>query len=395
MNLPTTMMMSKRGKQRNRTWWTRERVLLGLQRFYKDFGFTPTDQAKYMHHQQFTGRDPYGRKSNLGWHQKYPSHASIAKYFATMREAWTAAGFDVDRSFEEWTAMEDWFVLESVGILPRSEVAEILKRTGPAIKRRLYDLGDIRSYNRWGITLTHAEKLMGLPAAVLRKYLDLGIIPYLKGNKLYYLNPADLLKVDEIDWGKPVNPELDQLIRKAVAQRLAKMAKFGPAWRDHEIYKFNKTRERYTGRIKNPRKSAFAKILPPVPNDLVAGDWVTITTKVKHMMSDAARDRVGLIKAIIYSPQRNEKADGTRRSCWTARVEFPKLRQLTDTKAKRIHYSIPLDCLERAAAPVIPPAELSQHPDAIKGRARKKRGEFDRRLKRIRERVEEFRADLT
>lgn len=362
------MLKRRRGQQGRREWWTRERVILGLQRFYEDRGYCPLSTEEYNAATAYTGRDPAGRQSLLPHHKRYPSFYAVLKFFKTFRSAWSAAGCDVDRAFEEWTAIEDWFVLETVGIMPRSEVAEILKRSMPAIKRRLYDLGEIRSYNRWGITLTHAEKLMGLSQQVVRKYLDHGIIPYLKGNKLYYLNPADLLKVEEMDWSKPVDPELEQLIRAAVAQRVCKMLKFGPAWRDHEVYKFNKTKERFGGRVKNPRQSAFTRELPPMPNDLKTGEWVAPSKPLTSMRHPGKR--VGVIKAIKFSVQRGQQRDGTYRSCWVARVEFPKIRTITNEKDTRIKWTIPLDVLVRAEPPNPEPRPLSDHPEAVKGRQR-------------------------
>jgi hypothetical protein len=384
-----------RGAKRAR-FWTRERVLLGMQRFYKEFGFCPTDQGKYAEHQQFTGRHPLtGKRSNLGWHQKYPSSNTILGYFATMREAWTAAGFDIDRTNEEWTQMEDWFVLESVGILFREEVAKILKRTAPAIKRRLYDLGDIRSYNRWGITLNKAAQLMKLTDALFRKYIDCGIIPFFRGCRLIYLNPADLLKIEEFDWSAAdINPELDRVVRAAVAQRICKMLKFGQAWRDHEIYKIQKTRERYTGRIRNPRKSVFVKDYPAMPADLDIGDWVRTTGPCRSMQTEVGK-RFGRIETIYYSWQRVKRYDGTLRATWVAMVEFPKIRTITGQKDDRIRYAIPLDMLQRVEEPKPTPKPPSMHPIAIKGRERIARGEYTARQKRIRERVESFKADLT
>lgn len=385
-------MSRKFGRQfltRKTKWWTRDPVIAGLQRYYADFGMTPTDQGKYAVHQQHTGFDPSGKKSNLGWHQKYPSYASVFNYFGSMREAWRAAGFETDHSFEEWSPMEDWFVLESVGILPRTEVAEILKRSGPAIKRRLYDLGDIRSYNRWGITLTHAATLMGLSQAVMRKYLDYGVIPYMRGVKLYYLNPADLLKVEEFDWTGKVDPELEMLVRNAVAQRICKMLSFGASWRDHEVYKFERTKERFRGRIKNPRTSAFNKDNPKPPNDLEVGDWVRTTGKVRSMQTEVG-NRVGVIKELYYSWQRVKRYDGTNRAAWVAMVEFPKIRTITNEKDRRIKYSVPLDFLERTEKPEPEPVPLSMHPEAIRGRQR-----FAKAVKHARERFTEIRSELT
>ncbi len=379
-------MPQGKGMRRRRVWWTRDRVILGLQRFYADFKFCPLATCEYHERVVGTGRTPDGRPTNLGHLQKYPSFAAILKFFKTFRQAWTAAGFDVDRAWEEWTAMEDWFVLESVGILPRSEVAKILKRSAPAIKRRLYDLGDIRSYNRWGITVSHAEQLTGMSRSVICRYLDYGIIPYLRGNKLIYMNPADLLKIEEIDWSRPVNPELDSMIRAGLAQRIAKMLKFGHAWRDHEVYKFHKKAEPFTGRIKNPRTSAFAAALPEPPNDLNPGDWVTPSKPLAHMKHGAG-NRIGVIKAVLYSVQNVARKDGTHRPCWVARVEFPKIRTITDEKSDRIKWTIPLDALIHAEQPVPAPKPLSMHPEAVRGRKRVKAGQLERRRQRLHERV--------
>lgn len=350
-------------------WWNRERVIAGLKRFYADFGCCPPSSDKYGALAQFNGVDPAtGKHSNLGWHQKYPSWSTVRNHFASFRQAWVAAGFadEVDRSFEEWSADEDWFILESVGILPRSEVAAYIKRTGPAIKRRIYDLGDIRHNNRWGIAVSRAEQLLGISQTTIRKYLDCGIIPYLRGNKLLFLNPADLLKVEEVDWSKPVKPELDAMIRAAIAQRIAKMAKYGSSWRDHEVYKFHIVKERFTGRVKS-RKSAFAKDWPEPPNDLAVGDWISATKPLKHMLTGAG-NRVGLIKALHYSPTGNKRIDGTQRACWVARVEWPKIRTITNETDRRIRWTVPLDCLIRAEPPEIEAKVLMMTPRAVRGR---------------------------
>ncbi|MCI0524316.1 MAG: hypothetical protein L0Y75_03550 [Acidobacteria bacterium] len=116
-------------------WWTWERVLEGLRRFYRDFGFAPTATAEYQTRQQFTG------KSNTGVGNPYPSSYGVLKYFSTFREAWTAAGIETDRAWEAWTPEEDWFLAEGAGVFSRKELAEALGRSPNAVHRRLYDLG--------------------------------------------------------------------------------------------------------------------------------------------------------------------------------------------------------------------------------------------------------------
>ena len=374
-------------RTRSRKWWNKERIIDALQRFHRDFGYCPTASEDYAKHSEHTGRDPYGRPSNLGWHQKYPSFATVLNHWPTFRQAWKAAGFDIGNENEEWSIMEDWFILESLGVMYREEVAEILGRTAPAVKRRIYDLGEIRAYNRWGITLSAASRLLKVDATVFRKYMECGIIPYFKGIKLIYINPADLLKVEEIDWLEPQVPELDAVIRKAVAQRICKMLKFGTSWRDHEIYKIQKTRE-HAGRIRLGRKAVFLKDAPQPPNSLSKGDWVRASGKTAKGVD--LTDRYGRIESVWFSWQKVKRFDGTRRACWVARVEFPKLRTITGGKAQRIRCTVPLDALHPSEDPPVPPKPASQHQEAVRGRERIAAGEYDRRRKRIRDRLADF-----
>jgi hypothetical protein len=76
----------------------------------------------------------------------------VLRYFATFRAAWAAAGVEVGRSEEAWTALEDWYLREGAGLISRAELARDLRRTPDAVHRRLYDLG-LHSYQRWGWTL--------------------------------------------------------------------------------------------------------------------------------------------------------------------------------------------------------------------------------------------------
>ena len=368
-------------------YWTRKEVLRGLKRFYADFGECPTYHG-YLEKSQFSPRhNKQGSPDPNGAYGKYPSFLVIRKYFQTMREAWTAAGFDMDRHWEAWSPDEDWFILESVGVLPRTEVSEYIKRTVPAIKRRLYDLGRTNSKNRWGMSVNRAAQLLGVIGGhVISKYFDYGIIPYFRGNKQIYINPADLILVREIDWSKPVNPELEDLMRRAFVQRILKIIRFGAGWRSKEIYTFQKKKDYLAKRIKSPRESAFAKDLPAPPNDLETGDWVTLKIRIRQV----AEGRRGVIKGIYYSPQKQPRTDGTRRTCWIASVEFPKIKRFTKEGENRIRYNLPLDALEKTGKPDVEPKPLSMHPDAVRSRQR-----FKKHLARAGKRFDEIRGELT
>ncbi|HLM61149.1 MAG TPA: hypothetical protein VK308_10110, partial [Pyrinomonadaceae bacterium] len=268
---------------------------------------------------------------------------------------------------------------------PRNEVAEILKRTVPAVKRRLYDLGRITANTRWGMSVSRAETLMRVPGQMLNRYIKHGVIPVFRGHKNIYLNPADLLKVQEFDWtAEEINPELEKEVRRALNQRLVKILKFRENWRDREIYK-SETKKVYHGRIKNPRKSALLENTPQPPNELKSGDWV----KVIERFEQIADGRIGVIKTVHFSWQKVERKDGTRRACWMATVEFPKLRTITGEKDRRIRYGIPLDCLELTEKPAIE-KPLKQTPEAIRSRQR-----FKIHIARAENRFQEIKSQLT
>lgn len=364
-------MTTKRLQHNHRAaYWTRERVILGLRRFVKDFGFMPTGTVEFHEKRKFTGRSMDGRLSLKAWHQKYPSTYGVGKFFKTMRDAWKAAGFDIDQGYQEWSPMEDWFVIETVGILPREEVARYTKRTVPAVKRRLYDLGRFTAHTRWGIPLSKAAHELGVSEAIVRRYLTHGLIPYFRGYKLIYLNPADLTKIVEVDWRRVKKP-FRELIRKALIQRALKILQFREEWRQHEIYKFQKQEGLFTKRISGPRTPSLVKERPPQPpNNLAVGDWVEVASET----SMGVTGRIGIIRAVHYSPLIDERRDGTKRKCWMARVEFPRLRRSAVSSDDRIRYSLPLDCLSRTVKPQVEPKPLSMHPEAIKGRRRFKRG---------------------
>lgn len=379
------MTYKKNSFRRNR-WWTRERVVAALKRFYEEYGFMPTCQDDYQERRKFTGIVRAGRVSTLGWEQKYPSAGTVLNYFPTMRAAWEAAGFECDRAYQEWSPIEDWFIIESCGILPRKETAELLRRSEFAVKRRLYDLGRITANTRWGISLTRAETLLKISQSVISRYIKHGIIPVFRGNKNIYLNPADLMKIEEFDWSRVSEfPELEAVVRKALIQRALKIIKFKSEWRKHELYKFQEKRV-YRGRIKNPRESVLLKHTPAPPNDLKVGDWVKVEDRYKQI----AAERVGIIKTLRYSWQKCRRIDGNKNACWMAFVEFPKLRKLAGENSRRIHYSIPLDLLMQVEAPEIPDKPLKQTPEAVKSRIR-----LQKYLEKAAERYAEIKPEIS
>jgi hypothetical protein len=181
-----------------RTWWTRDRVIAGLRRFHRDHDLAPTSTEEWHQITRLHGQ----RGGGHGGRRRYPSLYAVLRHFDTFRQAWAAAGIDVGRRQESWRELEDWYLREGLGLIPRTELARDLNRTPDAIHRRLYDLG-LHSYQRWGWTLHRVERVAQVPRHRLQTYLERGDLPYLRGSKCVYVDPADLVVVEEIDWQNP------------------------------------------------------------------------------------------------------------------------------------------------------------------------------------------------
>ncbi len=317
-------------KTRHReSWWTRARVIEGLQRFYRKFGQAPTASDKYQKLQQFTGA------SNTGVGNPYPSTYGVLKYFSSFREAWRACGVKVNRGDESWTPDEEWFLAEAAGILSRKEIAAYLDRTPNAVHRRLYDLG-IHSYRQQGWTLHRVERCANFPSHILRKYIERGELPIFRGSKCIYCDPADLLIVTEIDWSKPPK-ELADAVRRSLMERMVKILS-GQDWRVGRLFKAEPIRTT-TKRWHNPRtEQPTAK-----PVEIEQGDFVRIAKNIKQRPQ--AKGRVGIVQMVYFSANRQTAGTNnpTAQACWKARVEFKRVGD-----KPRLKYTLPLNMLRKA-----------------------------------------------
>lgn len=305
-------------------WWTRERVIAGLRRFYRDFGFAPTSTEEYQERQQHTGPNQNG----VG--NPYPSSYGVLKYFGSFRQSWTAAGIETDRSFEPWTPEEERFIAEAAGILTRKEIAEALGRTPGAVHRRIYDLG-LHTYEARGWTFHRVMRAAGVPDYTLWRYADRGDLPYFRGSKCCYLDPADLLVVKEIDWENPP-AELAQVARRSLMTRLVKILK-GEDWRACSLYRIHRT----TTTDKRHKRN----LIPPGPKpvEIERGDWV----KVKRFKNcPELHYRTGYVHTVYwssYSGLSNKRREGGKPG-WVARVEFKRAKN-----EKRLNRILPVEML--------------------------------------------------
>lgn len=207
-------MSYKQKQYRRREAWTRETVINGLRAFYRLYRVTPTSSDEY--HSYFSGQTGRG---NL-----FPSRYGVLKHFETFRQAWAAADVPIDRIHEEWSAEEDRLLSEGAGIFTRRELGELVSRSEQAVHRRLYDLGiNIRTARGWSPKRIARASTVTVHTLTYR-YLRTGKLPYLRGTQCFYIDPADLFVVKEIDWDR-ASQELAEAARHSLMSRLIGLLK--------------------------------------------------------------------------------------------------------------------------------------------------------------------------
>lgn len=261
----------------------------------------------------------------------YPSTYGVFRYFQSFRQAWEAAGVPVDRSFEPWSEIEDWYLREGIGLISRKAMAADLNRTPDAVHRRLCDLG-LHAYQtlKLGWTLHRFERIAGIQRSDLDKYLERGDVPYRRGSKCIYVDPADLLIAGEIDWQNPP-AEIERDVRRSIAERLVKILR-GEDWRLGRPYQVQRIRR--TQRVYKWRDVPSG--LPP--EHVAVGDRVRCVGRIPQ--KEFILGRVGIVHLIYFRRQ------GLGGPHWMARVEFKRERQ-REGWAPRLIYGLPVETVER------------------------------------------------
>jgi hypothetical protein len=311
------VMQQARGRRgvrpitRATTFWTRERVMNGLFLFYKQYGVAPTNTHEY--HKMVKGT---GIEAN----RIFPSFYGVLRYFATFREAWTAIGVVVNRSHEEWSELEEWYLREAAGILSRNQIALDLRRSADAVHRRLYDL-NLNTRNHWGWTLNRASQALKIDNTKLRAHIKRGDLPCFLGNWFIYIDPGDLVGLAGIDWRR-ASGEIKEAAKKSLIERIVKIVA-GVDWRAGRIYQVQP----------NFKHRPSVQTTGPKPKYLKRGNVVeVIATFASRPISIGRRGRV-------LSVQHS-------RNCWRARVEFEKEKPHGSNR-RRVVYSIPLVALKK------------------------------------------------
>lgn len=325
-------MAAKATQRGGWAYWTKTRVLGGLRRYYRAAGSAPTSTEEW--HAAVDLSFAAGAKRH---ERPYPSASAILRHFPSFRRAWAAAGVAVDRAWEPWSADEEWYVREAIGILPRGQIAADLKRSDAAVKRWLYDHG-LKITDAKGWTAHRFERATQIPAYRLRGYMDRGELAYYRGSKCTYFDPADFLVVSEVDWTKPP-AELERAVRRSLMARIVQSLNGGD-WRTGRLYQTHPIR-------KTDRHYRWGKRLAkpgPKPLELEAGDWVRVGQPVPARPH--CQGRVGRIQLVYWTVNRQAKnsARTLPEPAWMARMEFRRERRLAG--GPRVTYSLPLASLE-------------------------------------------------
>jgi hypothetical protein len=330
---------SARKSMARRVWWTKKRVIEGLQRFYQDFKQAPHSTRDY--HVLVKG-------SGMGPRRRYPSFYAVLKHWATFRQAWEAAGIhDNNRAEEAWSPAENWYVREAMGILTRNEIAADLRRTPDALHRHIYDMG-WSTWDAHGWSVYRLERTTGLPANTFRRYMAWGDLPFFKGTKVVYIDPGDLTCVAELDF-EHLPPDLEEAMVRALRERLVKVLA-GQDWRAGRLHTAQPTvKGRYLpgSRQRYPLKPA------PKPNGIEPGMWAEVIEDVPDR--PGVFGRVGFVHLVYPANAKYSyvRSGGTA-SLWMARVEFKSLHDGRKRRAPRVTYSLPLTVLKQVDEPAVP-----------------------------------------
>jgi hypothetical protein len=313
----------------HRTWWTRERVLDGLRRFYDQTVQAPV--TSILWDQVASNR---GRRRQT-WRRRFPSSYGVLRYFPSFRTAWEAAGVQLaNRRQAPWASIEDWYVTEAIGVLPTATIALDLGRTESAIYRRIRHLQrHITDARGW--PLQRVVRITGVSEHSLRGYIRRGELPAFKGAKCVYIDPGDLPVVDEIDWNEP-HPDLELAVLSSLRGRLVQVL----AARDWRRIRADRAVPA-SHRVLYERPRLAQR--PPCPSWIAPGVRVSVLGPTPAMPQRTVR--IGVVERVYWSA--NSRQVGPAQ--WRARVVFP--RAYRKSLGATVAYCLPASTLRYVARP--------------------------------------------
>ena len=165
-------------------YWTRERVIQGMQAAAGEIGYFPERYRDYERHRAGNPDWPparviwkLGRTLDDGRNAS-PNNAARA----TWRKAMALAGIEVSgMRFALWTEKDDQFLLDNAGRLTLKEIAKELGRSWEACKRRLSQKG-VRARDAQGFwTMSQLAQAHNIPLSRIKTGLRTG---RLRGTRL-------------------------------------------------------------------------------------------------------------------------------------------------------------------------------------------------------------------
>jgi hypothetical protein len=143
----------------------------------------------------------------------------VLRHFPSFRAAWRAAGVDLaDEHWAPWTAEQDHFLLNQLGLQSTVAIAAALGRGEAAIRTRARKLG-VHVTDAQGWPLLRIARITGISESLLRQYIRRGQLSVVKGAKFVYVDPGDLPVVAEVNW-RHVPADLEMAVRRSLRQRL-------------------------------------------------------------------------------------------------------------------------------------------------------------------------------
>ena len=169
----------------------------------------------------------------------------MLRHFPSFRVAWSAAGIQLDdEHWAPWTTDDDWYLATHLGVQPTAGIAATLRRGEAAVRTRARKLG-LRVGDAWGWPLHRVAQIAGISESVLRGYVDRGAVPVFKGAKMAYVDPGDLVVVDQIDWQHPP-AQLEAAVLHSLRWRLVQVLA-GHDWRSLRPQRLYQPAEAETG----------------------------------------------------------------------------------------------------------------------------------------------------
>jgi hypothetical protein len=153
-------------------WWTRERVVEALRRYYRAHGTAPPGGPAWDRARRALGAGP----------RVYPSSASVRRHFPSLRRAWIAAGVALGHGRDAWRPEDDAFLAAHWGRRPDAWVAARLGRTPQTCHlRATRHLGQTRRDAL--LTARDLGRLFGVdPTTAVRAWLPRGWVAAAKSS---------------------------------------------------------------------------------------------------------------------------------------------------------------------------------------------------------------------